>query len=195
MKFLFILAFFVSSAMAAKQESMSTKVFADLIKQYATDYQYQKSSPLKLNLKSSFRPCEDEPEGESCLNTVCAKLPSYKCDDQDEIGSVLEACRGSNASCVTEVCEKLPSYKCDDLDELSVVARSCKRVGRNCIKSFCSRMPSYKCDDLDEMEAVAVTCQHTSGSCIDAVCARLPSYKCDDYDELKAVALQCNGRD
>ncbi len=196
MKLLLVFLLLVTSAFA-KVEVKSSQDMSKLIQKYASEYQLQKFSSLKINLKLATHPCEDEPQsgGQNCLQTVCSHLPDYACNEQSEISQVLEACRGTNAACVDEVCSKLPSYACNEMSELSSIARSCRYAGPNCVETICGRLPEYACNEASEVEAVAVMCRHTSSSCIEAVCARLPSYACNEISELQVIASQCRGRD
>ncbi len=179
------------------------KLSADFLKQvqeYARDYHFsqQKAAAPTLRFLDSSHPVHpqdrcDEPH-ESCLNAVCSRMSSHRCDDRSEVDRVLEICRGVDGNCITQSCQRMSSYQCDDFDEVAQIARACPRAGYNCVESICSKMSSYQCDDRAEVVRVINICHDVYGSCIDAVCARLSSHQCDDIAELESVAGQCRGR-
>ena len=72
---------------------------------------------MKSNLKD-FNPNQPLPPNcyppggnvQACVSTVCGFMPSYNCDDQQEILNVAQMCRGNwDGSCVKSACSHLPS--------------------------------------------------------------------------------------
>ena len=150
-----------------------------------------------IGLKHLDPRCDDDsrPPRGGCLEAVCSKLPSYRCDEPSELRRVNQMCsQVRSGACITNVCAKLPSYRCDEFSELESVAKICSEVPSSGIDAICSYLPSYRCDELSELNSIANMLKSTTRrtiECLKASCSRLPSYKCDELSELKYVLDSC----
>jgi hypothetical protein len=198
-----------SFASAKKVEQKDLKA---QIQEYAKEYhlnnalkQIQAKSLLKLQISTDLgldreRQCDDghgRPERSDCIDSVCKKIGSYRCDDTSEISEVAQVCaRIDDSACIDNVCNRIGSYRCDDLAEINEVSKVCDGIrNSSCIDSVCNRIGSYRCDDLAELQSVSNVCSNIRDvSCIDNVCNRIGSYRCDDLAEIEEVSKACRGR-
>lgn len=156
------------------------------------------NNTIERELKNPPLPdsCHPREDTTSCIQSVCAKMPGYKCDDVQELQEVAKLCRNNfNGQCVDLSCSRMPSYKCDDIDELKVIAGSCQYVyGSSCQQVIISKLAAYKYDDVDEWMLINSSCRFATEDavrCLEFSCSKLPSYKCDDLSEMQALLSAC----
>ena len=95
-----------------------------------------------------------------CFKAACQELPSYKCDQLDEMKQILSSCQGNYGDlCLKHSFKYLSSYKYDDLTEMSALAASCQGVKEvECIDLLCSEVGAFGCNDLEEMVNINRSC-------------------------------------
>ena len=169
------------------------------IKSLAADFYFRKSIKSQTAQSRSLTPlppvCEPQPTVGACVDAACKHLPSYACDDMNEIREISAACANNRAGqCVDTACSHMPSYNCDDRSEIIEIAKACSGSEGSCLAAACKHMPSYNCDDRSEIVDLAKNCAGlVDGGCVDSVCAKMPSYSCDDTSEIKQVIQACKG--
>lgn len=183
------------------QKGTSAKT-ASKVKALAEEYYTVQAQGL---LGSLFAPsivahedrCQPRRPDNSCVDAVCARMPSYNCDDISEIREVAKVCANQiDGRCIEAACKRMPSFNCDDLSEIKQVAQSCEgQYDHRCVDAVCGRMASYNCDDISELRQVGDACRgfHNVG-CLDSVCNKMASYSCDDLSELQQVIKTCKGQ-
>lgn len=148
------------------------------------------------NSKSGNDLCYPRPDSISCVKVICNNLPTFKCDDADEIREVTTMCKGNfGGDCLAGVFKKLPKYQYDDLSEMAEIAIQCRNVyGPVCFDFVASKIPSYQLDERDEVIQVLSQCRGVYYDTIDCArfaCSKLPSYGCDEADEILDVLNSC----
>lgn len=99
------------------------------------------------------------PSPEACVESACAKLGTFGCDQNDEVLAVLRACRGNfDGACLEVSCAYLGAFGCNDSAEVLGVAAACRGAEASCVTDICSRLGTWGCDQRPEVEAVAREC-------------------------------------
>lgn len=146
--------------------------------------------------KHSDDQCYPIPDRGSCVKEFCSRMPSWGCDDAEEIQNVTRACSGNYGNkCLANACNKLPTFQRDDFNELSEIAGACRNVfGSECFDFIASKVPSYQVDDRQEVVSVLNQCRSVSAEimeCTKYTCGRLASYACDEVVEIGSVMRNC----
>lgn len=156
------------------------------------------NNQTEIDLKNPPLPdrCLPPEDTSSCIKSVCARMPSYKCDDLSELQEAAKVCKNNyNGQCVDFSCSKMAGYNCDDLAEVGLVASSCQHVyGNACQALFVSKLASYEYDSVDEWVAINTSCRYATADavkCVDYTCSRLSGHKCDDLDEVRDILNAC----
>lgn len=161
MKFVAIMILLCSSLSFAKAEKVDTLAAEFFSAQYQTRKVTVKATSLKGLLSFKKNSCDpDQPTGDkkACVDYVCSKMPSYNCDEADELKEIAQSCRAVKSDCIDTICKKMPSYNCDEGSELTAIAAACRGTDSSCITDVCSRVPSYNCDEPSELIAIAESC-------------------------------------
>lgn len=158
-------------------------------------YKNKISSSISKSLSDNEQ-CYPSPGSSSCVKVVCSNIPSYQCDEADEIREVTTMCKGNfGGDCLTGVFKKLPKYQYDELSEMADIATQCRNVyGSVCFDFVASKIPSYQLDERDEVIQVLNQCKGVYYDTIDCArfaCSKLPSFKCDEADEILDVLNSC----
>lgn len=139
----------------------------------------------------------DDYDRSNCLQTACSLMPSYKCDEPEELRAVARMCKQvRGGACIKDACSRLPSYKCDQLEEIDSVARLCSNLPFKAIDTACSFLSAHRCNDLRDLQAVGQVFQNTTYQtlrCLKYTCSQFPSYRCDELRELATVVDICQG--
>lgn len=158
---------------------------------------------LNNNLEREFKnpplpdSCYPREDTTSCIQSVCGKMPHFKCDDVEELQEVARLCRNNfNGQCVDLSCSKMANYKCDEIDELKIIAQSCQYVyGSTCQQTIISKLATFKYDDVDEWMIINSSCKFATEDavkCLQYSCSKLPMHKCDDLDEMQSLLKACS---
>jgi hypothetical protein len=204
MKLMAILTLFcLSTAFAGPVSKIDVKKIDAL----ASNYFLQKYQQKKQNLFETLArvgtehvppgcdPYNPPPNSNECVDAVCDRLGVYGCDEQSEITSVIQACRGVDGDCVEASCKRLGAFGCDEMSEIRNVTDNCRQVfdGR-CMDVVCGKLGVYGCDEMSEIRNVGEICKgRVDSGCIESVCKRLGVYGCDEVSEIRQVAKSCGG--
>lgn len=154
--------------------------------------------PLLRQLKLQNNNCDDNStvSPKSCIETVCAKVSKYDCDDASEIQQIAGFCKHNvDGDCIDAVCSKVSKYDCDDLSEVKEVATMCSsQFSAKCFDTACTYLDKFSCDDLSETKDIItnVCSPDVDPDCIKTVCSKLSKFECDDLSELKSIAKACS---
>lgn len=140
--------------------------------------------------------CHPRPGATSCVKVVCANLPTYLCDESDEIREVTTMCKGNfGGDCLTSIFKKLPKHQYDSMSEMEEMTTQCRNVyGATCFDFVASKLPSYQLDDKAEVFQVLNQCQSVNYDTVDCAsftCSKLPSYQCDEASEVLDILNSC----
>lgn len=178
--------------------TLSLSTFA---KSNSTQFNYLSAvlnNETEIDLKNPPLPdrCLPPDDTSSCIKSVCARMPSYKCDDINELQDVAKVCKNNfNGQCVDFSCNKLASFNCDDLPEVGLIASSCQQVyGNSCQALFISKLSSFEYDSVDEWVSINTSCRFATSDavkCVEYTCSRISGHKCDDLDEVRGILNSC----
>lgn len=137
----------------AATASISQENISQVVDQY-----YELAEMFLYDQKNPSRDCRDD-RG-SCFVTACQNVRRFDCDDEDEMGVLRRACRGSwGDSCLKISMTFLDRFEYDDNEEMAALANSCRGLYDNeCISFTCAKLGRFECDDLEEIIAVNTEC-------------------------------------
>lgn len=130
----------------------------------------------------------------SCVESVCNKLGTWGCKDDNSIYEVARMCiRNYSDECINAACDKLGSFGCNRINKVRSMAFACRRnYGADCFNSVCDLLGAFGCDEMFEVTQVGRMCADVyDGGCVRFICDKLSYFACDELSELRKVALAC----